>query len=176
MFFDSWTGLARVALVGLPAYATLVLALRLSGKRTLAKMNAFDLVVTVALGSTLATILLTSNVALAEGIVAMAVLVAAQFAVAWAAVRSPRIRRAVKSTPTLLARHGRLDEDAMREQRVTRSEILQAVRSAGSGGLDQVAAVVLETDGSLSVITTGKAGDSTALSDVTDVPRRGTRG
>ena len=50
----------------------LVIFLRLSGKRTLSKMNAFDLVVTVALGSTLATVLLTKDVALADGALAFA--------------------------------------------------------------------------------------------------------
>lgn len=67
MFFDGWTGLLRVLVVGTLAYAALVLLLRVSGKRTLSKMNAFDLVVTVALGSTLATVLLSRDVALAEG-------------------------------------------------------------------------------------------------------------
>ena len=61
MFFDSWTALGRVLLVGTLAYVALVAILRISGKRTLTKLNAFDLVVTVALGSTLATI--ASNMA-----------------------------------------------------------------------------------------------------------------
>ena len=81
MFFDDWGGLVRVAVVGLLAYIGLVLLLRISGKRTLSKMNAFDLVVTVALGSTLATILLSSAVALAEGLLAFVVLISLQFAV-----------------------------------------------------------------------------------------------
>ena len=67
MFFDSWTGLGRVLVVGTLAYVALVAVLRISGKRTLTKLNAFDLVVTVALGSTLATILLSNSVALADG-------------------------------------------------------------------------------------------------------------
>ena len=57
MFFESWFGIVRVALIGVCAYAALVVMLRVSGKRTLSKMNAFDFVVTVALGSTLATVL-----------------------------------------------------------------------------------------------------------------------
>ena len=56
MLFDSWAGLGRTLLVGPLAYVALVLLLRISGKRTLTKLNAFDLVVTVALGSTLATV------------------------------------------------------------------------------------------------------------------------
>lgn len=57
MFFESWASLARIALSAVIAYATGVAFLRISGKRTLAKMNAFDLVVTVALGSTLAALM-----------------------------------------------------------------------------------------------------------------------
>jgi uncharacterized membrane protein YcaP (DUF421 family) len=67
MLFQGWSGLARTVLVGLLAYAGLVLFLRLSGQRTLSKLNAFDLAVTVALGSTLSTILPDENVALAGG-------------------------------------------------------------------------------------------------------------
>lgn len=102
MFFDGWQGIARTALVGVLAYLSLVVLLRVSGKRTLSKMNAFDLVVTVALGSTLATILLSEDVALLEGVTALVVLIAMQFAIAWLVVRSPMVGRLVKSEPTLL--------------------------------------------------------------------------
>jgi uncharacterized membrane protein YcaP (DUF421 family) len=56
MFFSGWDSLLRTLVVGLLAYVVLVVFLRLSGKRTLSKLNAVDLVVTVALGSTLATV------------------------------------------------------------------------------------------------------------------------
>ena len=62
MWFDNWAEVARVLLVGSAAYAVLVLILRVSGKRTLSQLNIFDFVVTVAFGSTLATILLNANV------------------------------------------------------------------------------------------------------------------
>ena len=152
MFFDSWFGLVRVVVVGILAYAALVLLLRVSGKRTLAKLNAFDLIVTVALGSTLATVLLSKSVALVEGLAAFALLAGLQYAVAWLSVRSLRFSDLVKSEPTLLLHHGRFLESAMRSQRVTRAEILAALRSSGAVESGQVAAVVLETDGSLSVI------------------------
>lgn len=88
MIFDSWFGLLRVLVVGVSAYAVLVLFLRLSGKRTLAKLNAFDLVVTVALGSTLSSIILGKSVALLEGVLAMALLIVLQLVITWLAVRS----------------------------------------------------------------------------------------
>jgi hypothetical protein len=82
VFFDSWYSVARVVTVGGLAYVAVVAVLRVSGKRTLAKLNAFDLVITVAFGSTLASISLSQDVALLEGAAAVALLAAAQFLVA----------------------------------------------------------------------------------------------
>ena len=100
MLFDSWAGLGRVLLVGTLAYVALVLLLRISGKRTLGKLNAFDLVVTVALGSTLATVLLSKSVALAEGVLALGLLILLQYLIAWLSVRSPQFQAAPPSRAT----------------------------------------------------------------------------
>ena len=80
--------------------------MRVSGKRTLTKMNAFGLVVTVALGSTLATVLLIKSVALAEGLTAFMLLIFLQFVLTWLFVRSQAASRLVKSEPTLLVYQG----------------------------------------------------------------------
>lgn len=165
MFFDPWQGLARVILVGVPAYLVLVLVLRVSGKRTLSKMNAFDLVVTVAFGSTLASILTSSEVALAEGVLALALLVALQFVVAWSAARSRLVDRLVKADPAMLCYRGDLLPGTMRRERVTRGEVLAAVRQAGFARMDEAEAVVLETDGAISVIPRQER-PATTLEDV----------
>ena len=152
MIFDSWSGLGRVLLVAPLAYIALVAILRTSGKRTLTKLNAFDLVVTVALGSTLATVLLSKSVALVEGVLAMALLVFFQFAITWLAVRVPWVNGLIKSEPTLLLHNGEFLEQALRMQRVTKDEVLSAIRASGISDVSGVRAVVLETDGSLSVL------------------------
>jgi uncharacterized membrane protein YcaP (DUF421 family) len=152
IFFNGWEGLLRTLIIGVLAYATLIIILRISGKRTLSKLNAFDLVVTVALGSTLATVLLNQSVALAEGAVAFAVLTSLQFLVTWSCVRSQTVRNFVKSEPTLLVYRGEMLEDAMRRERITRDELESAIRSARLHDFSEVDAIVLETDGSLSVV------------------------
>ncbi len=152
MYFQSTDALVRVLAVGVPAYLGLVLFLRVAGKRTLSKMNAFDLVVTVALGSTLATILLAPDVALAEGLLALALLIGLQYLITWSSVRSPAFQRLVKATPRLLSFRGDLLRDALRSERVTEAEIEAAVRERGLPGLTSAFAVVLETDGTLTVI------------------------
>lgn len=166
MFFDGWGSIFRVLTVGVLAYGGLVLLLRISGNRTLSKMNAFDLVVTVAFGSTLSTILVNSDVSLATGLAALALLVLLQFAITWTSVRLRFVNAAVKTRPTMLVRDGAMLHDAMRGVRITTDEILSAVRKQGCGSLDSVAAVVLETDGSLSVVAAGQAGDRSALEGV----------
>ncbi|MBM9594295.1 DUF421 domain-containing protein [Roseitranquillus sediminis] len=165
MFFQNWSGIVRTIIVGLLAYGFLVLSLRISGKRTLAKLNAFDLVVTVALGSTLATILLSENVALAEGAVALLVLITAQYLVAAVSVRSQRFARIVRSEPTLLLRDGEPLANAMRRERVTREELETVVRTEGQRELASIAAVILESDGSFSVIDGGRSSRETRHSD-----------
>ncbi len=166
MWFDGWSDVVRVVLVGAAAYVTLVVLLRVLGKRTLAKLNAFDLVVTVALGSTLATVLLSEDVSWAEGAVALGVLGLLQLAVSQVTVRLARSRGLVTAEPTLVLRDGVVLDGALRSQRLTRSELRQAVRSSGAGGLEAVAAVVLESDGTLSVITRDRLGSGSALEDV----------
>ena len=158
IFFESWAGLGRVVVIGVLAYAALVVLLRISGKRTLAKMNAFDFVVTVALGSTLATVLLSKDVALAEGVLAFAVLIGLQYLLAWLGRRSERIEALIKSEPALLLYRGRFIERAMRQERLAQIEVLAAIRKQGISDVEEVEAVVLETDGSFSVIRrTGEA-------------------
>lgn len=115
LFFDNWNVLLRTLIVAVLGYASLLLFLRVSGKRTLSKMNAFDFVVTIALGSTLASLLL---------------------------------------------HQGRMLPGALRRTRVTESEVHAALRSAGLGGVEEARAVVLETDGTFSVIGRNGRGDS----------------
>jgi uncharacterized membrane protein YcaP (DUF421 family) len=172
MFFESWSALLRIIIVGGLAYFALVVMLRISGKRTLAKLNAFDLVVTVALGSTLATVLLDSSVVLAEGLVAFGLLAGLQYVVAFLSVRSARFDALVKSEPTLLLHRGHFLEVAMRGQRVTREEVVSALRASGIARPGDAAAVVLETDGTLSVIPASATGDEAAgaLRDLQPLP------
>ncbi len=152
VFFDNWIGMLRIVVVGTSAYAILIFMLRISGKRTLSKMNAFDLVITVALGSTLATVLLNASVPLFDGIIALALLISLQFALTWLSVRSKRFQNLIKADPTLLVHDGRYLDAAMRQQRVTREEIGAALRASGRTDIVEIMSVVLETDGSMTVI------------------------
>lgn len=152
LFFNSWQSLIRTFISGVIAYFLLIVFLRISGKRTLSKLNAFDLVVTVALGSTLATILLNKNVAIVEGLLALLMLIFFQYIITWSSVRWNTIGKAVKSTPSVHYYQGEFYTGVMERERVTKEEVIAAARQNGIENIENVRVVFLETDGSLSVI------------------------
>ena len=166
MLFDGFASLGRLVLVAVCAYAALILVLRIAGKRSLAKLNAFDFAITVAFGSTLATVLLSKDVPLAEGLLAFVLLAALQYAVSRGSLAARWFRRLVRSEPRLLVEDGRYLESAMRRERITRDEVDAAIRKQGIGRVEAVAAVVLETDGGFSVIRREGSEPLTALRSV----------
>ncbi|MGI8431671.1 MAG: DUF421 domain-containing protein [Chthoniobacterales bacterium] len=173
MFFDGWYPLLKTLISGVVAYVLLILLLRLCGKRTLSKWNAFDYVVTIALGSTLATILLSKQTSVVQGVTALLLLVLLQFVVTWLSVRSQTVSHLVKAQPTLLFWHGEFQSEALRRTRVTDQEVRAALRNQGLAYLSQAKAVVLETDGSFSVI---RSSEESGLSTMTDVEGFGEKG
>lgn len=172
--WESWARVGALLLVLVVAYGWTILVLRVAGKRTLAKLNAFDFVVTIALGSTLSSVILTRDLPLGEGLLAIVGLVALQFSVAWASTRSQLFARLVKSTPTALLVDGELRQDAMARCRVRRDEIAAAARKHGHADMGDVGYVILETDGTFSVLSHSRGGD--ALDGVDGVDRDRHRG
>lgn len=168
--FKGWDTIGRVLVVGTLAYIGLLIILRTSGKRTLSKMNAFDMVVTVALGSTLSNIFMSRQTGLADGLTGLATLALLQFVVAWLSLRWPGFKKLIKSEPTLLFFQGQFLDRAMRGQRVVKDEVLTAIRQSGIERLDDVQAVVLETDGSFTVVKpSGKPIGPDSRSSLTNV-------
>ncbi|WP_371069795.1 DUF421 domain-containing protein [Sediminibacillus sp. JSM 1682029] len=166
MFSFTWPSIGRVVLIGILAYVALIVLLRITGKRTLTKLNAFDLVVTVAIGSTLATILLNQKVSIFQGVTALATLVFLQFTFAWSSIRSSFINRLIKAEPKLLFYQGSFFEREMTKERIQRIEVLQAVRNQGMASMNMVEAVILETDGSMSILKKSPNQSQDALKNV----------
>lgn len=166
IMFNGWDALLRTMLIGIMAYISLVIILRISGTRTLSKMNAFDLVITVSMGSTLATILLNKEVSLSQGALAFALLTGMQFLVTWASVRVSWVRRIVTGEPRLLFYRRAFLPDALISSRVTEDEVRAAIRAAGMDSLEDVKAVILETDGSFSVVRRQESSGPSSLEGV----------
>lgn len=158
-------------IVGTLAYVAMVLLLRVTGKRALAQMNAFDFIVTVALGASFGRILTARNVALAEAVTTFALLLFLQFMVTWLQTRSPRFARTITAPPTLLYYRGQILHEMLKRERVSEGDLRTAVRENGAGSLEEVEAVVLESNGHFAVVKPGNAGDHSILQVVEGVDR-----
>ena len=172
---DSWADVLSVVVFSVVVYAFVIASHRLVGKRAASQMNNFDWIVTVAMGAIMGSTILAKSVSLVEGLVAVATLLALQFGVTWVSVRWPPFQRVVQAGPRLLYYEGIALEDALKGERVTESEVLHAARDAGHRSLGEVAAIVLEADGTLSVLpASGGDGVATAavplLSNVSGLP------
>ena len=112
----------------------------------------FDFVITIALGSTFASVVILENVTIIDGLIMFALLLSAQYLITWASLHLSLINHLIKAEPTMVFHDGDLLEDAMRSVRVTEQEIMAEIRQAGFVCLDDVHAVVLETNGMMSVL------------------------
>lgn len=152
IFFDGWTGLFRVVIVGTCAYVALLLILRVSVNAPSPSWARSTSSSPSRSARPLSTVLLSEDVALAEGVTAMGLLVVLQFVVAWVIARSSRWGTIIKSEPPLVYRNGFLS-GAMRTCRVSESELRQVARGEGHADLSAVQAMVLEPDGTISVLS-----------------------
>lgn len=164
--FNGWDKLLHVLIVGGLSYIALVILLRISGKRTLTKMNSFDFVVTVAFGSTLATALLNTKISIAQSSAAFALLIYAQYLITWLSVRSKGFQKLIKSQPELVFYQGKFLEATMKKERITKSEIIAASREQGMDDFGEISAIVLETEGSLSIIKKAGTAERSSLQNV----------
>lgn len=151
VWFDGWEPLLRIVTLGTLGYVALVALLRVSGKRTLSKMNAFDFVITITLGSAYASLLVTESMTLAEGVTALGLLITLQWVVSWIYVRSPRFEAVIKGKPQLLFWLGQYLEKPMKRERITREEIQAAMREANAT-VEGTTAAVIESDGTVTLV------------------------
>jgi uncharacterized membrane protein YcaP (DUF421 family) len=169
ILFQGWEPIVRTGVSTSLAYLVLIILLRVAGPRVLAKWYAFDLIVTVALGSSFANTVLSKNTAVAEAVVGFMLLIGLQFVISWIVLRWSPMRVIVNPNPTLILHNGKFQDEAMRRQRVAEADVRAAVRQHGFASLDGIGGIILEADGTFSVIK--EMSDS--CSALADVPQLG---
>jgi uncharacterized membrane protein YcaP (DUF421 family) len=168
-FFDGWYNVGRAAVLALLGFTALIIILRVSGKRTLSKLNVFDFVFVVAVGSVFAATIVEKDVTLVEGFVSLTTLVVFQVLLAHIAARSVRFERLINGDPTLLFLHGKFLHSALRKERVTEEEVRGAIREQGITRVEDVDAVMLENDGNLTVAWTSRTPGENSLVDAKNI-------
>jgi uncharacterized membrane protein YcaP (DUF421 family) len=152
MFFHSWSDIGRVVATSAAAFLLIVALLRIVGPQALARMSGFDVVFTVTMGSVIATVVVSRDVTLADGVAALVTMLILQEVIRRFQSRFLPLHHLVRQAPRVLLWDGTLLEDRLRSSGVSADEIRAAVRKAGLRSLSDARAVVLENDGDWSVI------------------------
>ena len=160
--------LSEVFFYTLIAYIGVIVVLRFSGKRSLAKWNIFDFIITIAIGTTLATTVMSTGDSeeMRKGIMGFLLLIIFQYAITTLSVHFDAFAKIIKSKPALLVYNGEYLDKAMKQERLTKSEVLAAMRNQGIANLSEVGAVILENNGTLSVLGKWETDSVDSLSNV----------
>ncbi len=153
IFFDNIDKLGRIVLTAVMVYILVVLVTKVSGKRSTSQLNNFDWIVTVMIGSLGASTILLENIPFIEGAASILVLYVLQFLVTKYASISPQFSSVILSEPRIVFYQGQFLPDAMRAERLTRQELECAMRSEGVRSLNDIEAIVFESDAKLTIIT-----------------------
>jgi uncharacterized membrane protein YcaP (DUF421 family) len=132
-------------------YLVLVLLLRLFGKRELAQLNPFDLVVLLSLSNTVQNAIIGEDNSVTGGIIGAFSLLAINWVVANLLFRSPALTRVLEGRPTVLIEGGQIDMKALRRESLSREELLSVIHKQGFEHLHQVHRCELEPNGSFYV-------------------------
>jgi len=148
-------------------YVLLAVILRLVGKRDLAQLNAFDLVVMLLLSNVVQNAIIGPDNSLLGGVIGAAVLIAANSVVVRTMRRSDRIARLFEGGATVLARHGQWDDRALRAEGLRRADIEAALRRQNANRVEEVEELSIEPGGA--IVVTLKPGEESAT--VEDIQR-----
>ena len=133
-------------------YVFLLVMFRLMGKREVAQMTVFDLVVLLVLSNVLQNAMIGPDNSVIGGLIGASTILAVNWLVGRAAFSSRWFERAIEGVPTLLVHSGRMVEENMRRACISREELLSNLRSQGVFNIDEVTAAVLEPSGRLSIL------------------------
>ena len=149
-------------------YLFLIVILRVGGRRELAQMNAFDLVVLLMLANAVQNAITGDDNSLVGGMVGGATLVLLNLGINWYLYRHPSLERRVEGEPTLLVKDGRLLHDNLRHELITKEELLSVIHRQGVDRFEACAEVILETSGTISVLERQPSSEELAVREITE--------
>ena len=159
VLWSSWPTAVGAAVGGAVVYVAALLACRLAGRRTLAQLSAFDIVVTIAIGSIAASTAVPHDAGIADGILVLLSFIAMQTVVGALRQRVAWFRRLTDFAPEVVVRDGRVDlSRSLVGAQMTIDELHARLRTRQVGDVGEVVVAILEADGSVTVSTGRTAG------------------
>ena len=144
---------------GVIVYFVVMVMLRISGKRAVGQFTPFDMVLLILLGNAVQNGMNGGDNSLPGAMILVAVLVGLNFSVAFLSARSRRLQKLVEGVPVLLARNGKVFDDVLKREHISREDFDESLRQAENGDLEKLEYAMLETNGKISfVIQDGSAG------------------
>ena len=147
------SGYLKIALSSFAVYLFIIVAIRLFGKKELAQLSIIDLVFILLISNAVQNAMVGSDSSLAGGLVAASTLFIINYLFKYLLFRFPKLGIAVQGVELMLIYKGQLNVSNMNKARITREEILEAVREHGVSEIREVDLAVLETDGNISIIS-----------------------
>ncbi|HZK97810.1 MAG TPA: YetF domain-containing protein [Prolixibacteraceae bacterium] len=147
------SGYLKIASSSFAVYLFIIVAIRLFGKKELAQLSIIDLVFILLISNAVQNAMVGSDSSLAGGLVAASTLFVANYLLKYLLYRFPKLGIAVQGVELMLIYKGQLNVSNMNKARITREEILEAVREHGVSEIREVDLAVLETDGNISIIS-----------------------
>ena len=132
-------------------YLALVVLLRIFGKRELAQLNPFDLVVLLSLSNTVQNAIIGNDNSLSGGIIGAVALLAVNWLVVRALFSSPRLTRMFEGRATVLIRDGKVDQKALQRESLSQQELLDVIHRQGFDNAQKVQRCELEPNGTFYV-------------------------
>jgi len=132
-------------------YLFLVVFLRIFGKRELAQLNPFDLVVLLSLSNTVQNAMIGDDNSVSGGLIGAFALLAINWVLAWALFRSPKITAQLEGSPTTLIRDGVVDEAALKSQTLTHEDLITVLNRNGFNDPAEIQHCILEPNGTFYV-------------------------
>lgn len=171
-FWDGWEPIVHTFITVTVGYLALLMLLRLTGPRTTAAMTPLDLIMAVTIGSAFGRTATAVDVPVAQTLLTLVLLVLLHWVLAWVRGRSPKLRRLVDSQPVLVYYQGEYQRRTMRKHQLVQDDVHTAARQSGHGSMDDVEAVILQQDGSLGLIASGKFGSGETVLPYTGTPEQ----
>ena len=153
-------------------YLVLILFLRLFGKRELAQLNPFDLVVLLSLSNTVQNAIIGDDNSVTGGVIGAFSLLAINWVLMWVLYRTPKINKALEGSPTVLIRDGEIDQEACRQQHLTHEELISALNKNGFTEPSEVEVCVLEPNGTFFVKGVSPSPETEKQTELLDAVQR----
>jgi uncharacterized membrane protein YcaP (DUF421 family) len=143
-------------------WVLLAVAMRVGGKREIAQMSAFDLIMLVTVGDLIGQTVMQEDYSLTAGVLAVCTFALMAVGLQYVTWRFPATQSAIEGRPSIIVRDGVADFDVLHSERIPLHDLHEAARGGGIRDLRDIDLCVLETDGSFSFFTKGGSGDDEA--------------